>query len=793
MSRFRRRAAVSILFAALLPLPGTSATAQIGQAVALAPVAGRDAPDLVVLRPTAQRGNAALLVYRRGPDGWRRATTLAPASAVAPYEGFSASLAVAEDVIVAGAADAEGRGAASRYVRGDDGWRVDARVPLIEDAGTGAAGGGMTMARLVGIMRPPQRLVALDAGGARLAVWAERGDGIRVLRATGGGWETEAVLEPGEGGGFGRRPALAIRDDLLVVGVPDQGPGGRLLFFQNSPAGWREVAVLEPDEPGAALGAALALGEEGIVAGAPGIGAVYPLVTDQTGAWRLADPVRPAPDAAGGDGFGSALAVDGDALWVGAPGAQDRRGEVHRFRREGTEGPWRHTGILTGDTTRAAFGAAIALRDATAAVGAPLGDAGAGRVAVFERSAAGWGLTSWIRGGEPLESVARGERACVDGHAAGFECHDVDLLAFLSIPSLGGEDRHRVSDAWGWTDPDTGREYALIGITDGMAILDVTHPSDPVHLGIVPANPSGARDIKTFRDHAFFTGDGAGSHGLVVFDLTRLRDVAGTPTRFEPDTIYTGIASAHNLIMEAERGVAIAVGASGGGQSCGGGFHMVDVSAPLQPTFRGCYTDDVGLIAPGRTHDGQCVVYHGPDARYHDRQICIASNETALRFLDITRPDSVIEIAKATYPAAAYTHQGWLTEDHRYFFMNDELDELAGLATRTRTLIWDVSVLDDPVLVGEHLGPDGATDHNLFIRDDLLFEANYQAGVHILDIADPENPVPIGSFDTTPYEGNPPGFATGAWTAFPFLDSGTLVVTSMYEGVFLLRPRRLVP
>ncbi|NIP82535.1 MAG: choice-of-anchor B family protein [Gemmatimonadetes bacterium] len=220
---------------------------------------------------------------------------------------------------------------------------------------------------------------------------------------------------------------------------------------------------------------------------------------------------------------------------------------------------------------------------------------------------------------------------------------------------------------------------------------------------------------------------------------------------------------------------------------------MVDVSAPLQPTFRGCYTDDVGLIAPGRTHDGQCVVYHGPDARYHDRQICIASNETALRFLDITRPDSVIEIAKATYPAAAYTHQGWLTEDHRYFFMNDELDELAGLATRTRTLIWDVSVLDDPVLVGEHLGPDGATDHNLFIRGDLLFEANYQAGVHILDIADPENPVPIGSFDTTPYEGNPPGFATGAWTAFPFLDSGTLVVTSMYEGVFLLRPRRLVP
>jgi choice-of-anchor B domain-containing protein len=369
----------------------------------------------------------------------------------------------------------------------------------------------------------------------------------------------------------------------------------------------------------------------------------------------------------------------------------------------------------------------------------------------------------------------------------------VDLLAFLSLETLGAGRGERVSDVWGWNDPETGREYALVGRTAGMAIVDVTRPTSPALVGLVPANPSGARDIKTYRDHAFFTGDGAGNHGLVVFDLTRLRGDAPADGVFEPDARYTGIGSAHNLIMDAESGVAIPVGASGAGTTCGGGFHMIDVTTPLEPSFLGCYTDDIGLIAPGRSHDGQCVVYRGPDSRYSGHRVCFASNETAIRVLDITDPATVEEVAKVSYPGVAYTHQGWLTEDHRYFFMNDELDELVGLTDRTRTLVWDVSELDDPVLVAEHFGPDNATDHNLFIRGDRMYQANYQAGMRVIDISDPTDPVELGWFDTTPYEGNPPGFGSGAWTAYPFLESGTVVVTSMYEGLFLLRPRPVVP
>ena len=199
--------------------------------------------------------------------------------------------------------------------------------------------------------------------------------------------------------------------------------------------------------------------------------------------------------------------------------------------------------------------------------------------------------------------------------------------------------------------------------------------------------------------------------------------------------------------------------------------------------------DDDRNDGAGRTHDAQCVEYSGPDEDYQGRQICFASNETALRIVDVTDKDDPEAIASATYPGMAYIHQGWLTEDQRYYYMNDELDELTGLAATTRTLVWDVAELDDPVLVAEHFGTTNATDHNLYIKGDRMYQANYQAGLRVLDISDPERPREIGFFDTTPYEGNPPTMS-GAWTAYPFFESGTIVVTSMQEGLFLLRPVR---
>ena len=165
----------------------------------------------------------------------------------------------------------------------------------------------------------------------------------------------------------------------------------------------------------------------------------------------------------------------------------------------------------------------------------------------------------------------------------------------------------------------------------------------------------------------------------------------------------------------------------------------------------------------------------------------MSANETALSIAVVTDPTNPVALSRASYPSVGYSHQGWLTEDHHYYYMNDELDEIAG-QPRTRTLIWDVSDLDDPQLIKEHFGTQEATDHNLYVRGDIMYQSNYQSGLRVLDISDPENPVEVGYFDTVPYGDNSAGMG-GSWSNYPFFESGIVIVTSGREGLFVLKKR----
>ncbi|NIQ55197.1 MAG: hypothetical protein GWN85_17475, partial [Gemmatimonadetes bacterium] len=176
------------------------------------------------------------------------------------------------------------------------------------------------------------------------------------------------------------------------------------------------------------------------------------------------------PLGIGGDGFGTALAIAGDALWVGAPGTNDDRGRVHRFRRDPARGGWRSVDAVAppGRPEGARFGQAVALGTAVAVVGGPGADGGMGGAGVYTRSAgAGWSEGVWLAPGRDLPLLAGEEIRCTDGRAAAFSCEAVDLEAYLPVTALGGDAGERLSDIWGWTDGATGKEYALVGRTDG--------------------------------------------------------------------------------------------------------------------------------------------------------------------------------------------------------------------------------------------------------------------------------------------------------------------------------------
>ena len=388
----------------------------------------------------------------------------------------------------------------------------------------------------------------------------------------------------------------------------------------------------------------------------------------------------------------------------------------------------------------------------------------------------------------PVRPTGNGAR-CVDGRARDFPCSHIDLVSQLAKPEIKAVEGF-VTDIWGWTDPVTRTEWAVVGHSGGTSFVSLKDPEFPFFAGILPltagATISTWRDIKVYRDHAFIVADGAGEHGMQVFDLTQLRSLTNPPVTFTATTTYSRIHSAHNIVINEETGFAYSVGGNGGGDTCGGGLHMINIRAPADPQFAGCFADvTTGHQGTGYTHDAMCIVYRGPDAEHRGREVCFGSNETRLSIADVTDKEEPLALASVSYPAVAYAHQGWIDEAHEYFYMNDEFDEFASQGA-TRTLVWDVRDLDDPIIVKEFMSETQATDHNLYIVGNLMYQSNYRVGLRILDISDRENPREIAFFDTEP-SGEDVAGTIGSWSNYPFFGSGLIAVTSMDQGVLFVR------
>ena len=340
-----------------------------------------------------------------------------------------------------------------------------------------------------------------------------------------------------------------------------------------------------------------------------------------------------------------------------------------------------------------------------------------------------------------------------------------------------------LSDIWGWTDEASGREFALLGLSDGTAFVEITDPGNPVYLGKLDTHTTNSswRDIKTYQNHAFIVAE-ASNHGLQVFDLTQLLASSGSPVSFSASAHYSGFGNSHNIAINEASGFAYAVGTN----TCSGGLHMIDISVPQSPVFAGCFSGD------GYTHDVHCVTYDGPDQAFVGRQVCVASNEDTVTIVDVTNKSSPTQLSRTSYAQTGYTHQGWLTEDHRYFIFGDETDE-SSLGINTKTLVFDVTSLSSPVMAGAYYNPTTrAIDHNQYVKGDYVYQANYRAGLRVLRMDDMSTPSfsEVGYFDIDPGS-NAVGF-NGAWSVFPYFASGVVVVSGIEQGLFVLNPEAAV-
>jgi choice-of-anchor B domain-containing protein len=339
---------------------------------------------------------------------------------------------------------------------------------------------------------------------------------------------------------------------------------------------------------------------------------------------------------------------------------------------------------------------------------------------------------------------------------AQFASQNVSLHSQINLATFGASSGN---DCWGYTSP-SGREYALMSVRNKLAFVEITNPAVPDWFASIPHPDSTWGDVKVHGAVAYAVTETNGT-GIQVIDMSNIDNRVVTLVRTIPlpDTN-------HNIAVDTISGYLYTCGSNGGSATT----VIFDLSDPTDPL-------EVGTWSGAYEHDAQIITYRsGP---YAGRQIMFGASEgRGLDVIDVTLKSNTFLVSRTPYPNVAYCHQLW-TEDLQYLYINDELDSI------TRTTVFDISDINNPVMVGEVSSGTGAIDHNNYVRNGFLYEANYHSGLRIFNTnCDPVQPLQIGWFDTYPADdGN--GF-DGAWSCYPFFPSGTVIVSDFDRGLFVL-------
>jgi choice-of-anchor B domain-containing protein len=395
------------------------------------------------------------------------------------------------------------------------------------------------------------------------------------------------------------------------------------------------------------------------------------------------------------------------------------------------------------------------------------------------------------------DAVARlaaltGPAACVNGRAAEiFACEGVDLESFVPLSDLRAG-AGSASNLWGFIDLDDAREYAVVGVNNGTAVVEVTDPARPRVVGSVPGPVSVWREVKVYQPwdadfgrhaaYAYVVSE-APTAGLQILDLSNL------PTSVSLLGTFRGFDTAHTVFVAnvdpasgvpnvADRPPVLYI--EGSDQA----FLSLDISDPVAPRITGhlfnSYVHDIwaGVFRGARA--AACAVPHDPC------EVVVDWGGDAVRIVDFTSKPNPVILAVFQYPELGYAHSGWISRDGNYVFSFDELDELHG-TENSRIRVLDISDLAHPTLAAVWESGTRSIEHNGYVVGDKLYVSHYEHGMTVLDVTTPTEPRQTGFFDTFPSDDD--AAFHGAWGVYPFLPSGTLLVSSIdgAGGLFVLR------
>ena len=345
--------------------------------------------------------------------------------------------------------------------------------------------------------------------------------------------------------------------------------------------------------------------------------------------------------------------------------------------------------------------------------------------------------------------------------------NNLELLYQWSDETISGDNwvGNIYNEVWGFT--QNGHEFAVIGSTEGMHIIDVT---DPVNSYLVVSIEGGStspsvvhRDFHTYNGYLYAVADEENESTLQIVDLNNLPN--SVEVIYDSNDIIT---RSHNIFIDEENEIMYTCGGKINGQS--NYLSLISLEDPTNPIFITNYNTH------GYVHD----IYVKNNIGYLN---CGSNGFHIVDFSDSSNPQTMGSLTD--YPFKGYNHSGWLTEDGNTYVLADENHgyrmKVCDVSNPSDIEIYTNLLLSD---VGEE--NDESIAHNLIIKNNLLYVSHYHDGLWIWDISNPDNPTYVASYDTYPEDGH--SSYRGAWGVYPLLPSGNILVSDMQSGLFVFAP-----
>lgn len=353
---------------------------------------------------------------------------------------------------------------------------------------------------------------------------------------------------------------------------------------------------------------------------------------------------------------------------------------------------------------------------------------------------------------------------------AQFASQGVSMFSNITLSTFGSTSGN---SCWGYVSP-SGRQYAIMGLNNKVAFIEVTNPNAPVWFASIAHSSGTWCDIKSYQDVAYTSSENTGS-GIQVIDMANIDNHQVTLVR-----TLTSPGRTHTLVINQDTGYLYTCGSRNGT----GTTMCFDVHTnPRNPVQVGPLS-----MTTQYQHEGLSVSYtSGP---YAGKEIWFGFSEgRGVDIYDFTNKAVPVKLTTATYPNMRYCHQGWISADKKYLYVNDELDE-PNVTSVTRTLMFDVEDLSNPIYLGTFSTGLAAIDHNEYWVDGFIFQSNYTTGLRIFDAENPLAPVETGFFDT--YPNNDGATFNGAWNNWAWFPNGSVMISDINRGFFLVDPTNAV-